>query len=325
MKMNRALGRIQESLTATRDEICQLAFGRIKAGLMTFVRTNPIPDLQQLELVSSAPLASLLKPSSNSAKYAALYNLSSLHSLQAHLGQGIIPRQRITNILRAMPSNIARIVRNGNVINSQVQYSLITNNGSHDLMVASTKDIKQALMAMKFPDLTVDINNIHRRLDLPIPGTAEFSALFSGIWKIKNPALRAIRLKLCYKDIFSNERRHRFGIADSPECSVCNQIETVEHQLYECQNARRLWQMFQAVTGVGPRSFRDIFLYNSNSECEIVKSVIIKALIQIDRSKNSPDKAIASLCSHFLRIEAARKSMNERPCADLISKLNLIQ
>ena len=44
---------------------------------------------------------------------------------------------------------------------------------------------------------------------------------WSNIWKIKNPRVGSIRLKVLYKDVFSNERPTRLGISNSNKCIVC--------------------------------------------------------------------------------------------------------
>ena len=64
------------------------------------------------------------------------------------------------------------------------------------------------------------------------------------LWKIRNPILRNYRLKVMYKDVYCQERRHRFKLSDSPMCLCCGEIETVQHQLYDCPNACRLWHVY---------------------------------------------------------------------------------
>ena len=107
--------------------------------------------------------------------------------------------------------------------------------------------------------------------------------MFKNIWAIKNSTLRAIRLKAVYKDIFSNERRYRFNIAPSPDCEVCGQVESVEHQLVLCRNATRIWNFFYRSTGISIGSLYEVLTCTGNLEVEIVKSFMIKALLQIDR------------------------------------------
>ena len=172
--------------------------------------------------------------------------------------------------------------------------------------------------------MAVDLKKIYRRVDLPSPGTDRCIELFSNVWKLKHPALRALRLKLCYKNVYSNERRHRFGLTDSPLCAECQHEETVEHQIFECQNAKRLWAMYRNVTGSEIRTFGEVLLCSSLVEIEIVKSAIIKALIQIDRNHHTPVKVIAKECAHYVRLEAIANSTIRAKALALIDKLNAV-
>ena len=67
------------------------------------------------------------------------------------------------------------------------------------------------------------------------------------LWKIRNPSLRNIRLKVLYKDVYCQERRNRFGLADSPFCEICNSVEDVQHQLFDCKNSKRMWQLYEKI------------------------------------------------------------------------------
>ena len=219
-----------------------------------------------------------------------------------------------------MPQQVARLIRATNLLDVEPRLALLTLNNQTDL--TSTKSLKQALLDQKFPNPGIDLNRVHRRQDLPNLGSDSQVEHFSKLWQIKHPALRAIRLKLCHKNIFSNERRHRFGLSDSPFCTSCLLIETVEHQLFECANAQRLWLMYRNIAGQEISSFADLLLCSSSIELESLKSAIIKALIQINRSHSVPEKVIAQECAHFLRIEAIVNSPARTRLLNLVNKLN---
>ena len=154
---------------------------------------------------------------------------------------------------------------------------------------------------------------------------ADFSKTFTNIWAIKHPNLRAIRLKVIYKDIFSNERRHRFGIGASPLCEVCGAVESVEHHLHLCPNAIRMWELYQRITGEKIDSLVDIILCSTNLESEIIKSTLLKALIQIDRSKSLPERALVAQCAFFLGLEARVNRRKADSIKDVITRiLNLV-
>ena len=62
----------------------------------------------------------------------------------------------------------------------------------------------------------------------------------------------------------------------------------------------------------------------SNVEDEIVKSVILKALLQIDRSQNITDRGILIDCSYYLGIEAKVKSSLATKIQKAIDKIRLL-
>ena len=280
-----------------------------------------MPDIQQLDLISSTPLSVLLKAGSSAAKFVNQYGLEDLYLVQSAIARDVIPRQRINCILRALPQVISRLIRANSLSNSQSRFYLFTPNGEIEGDSASSKVIKSVVMTLKLGNLSIDLNRIHRTGDLPNLESPELAQLFVHTWQIKNPALRAIKLKLCYKNIYSNERRHRFGLADSPLCVGCTQVESIAHQLVECDNAQRLWVMFRSITGENVQSLKDLILCSSSLENEILKIAIIKSLIQINRNHNVPTRVIALECAYFLRVEAIANSSKERALTLIISKL----
>ena len=130
---------------------------------------------------------------------------------------------------------------------------------------------------------------------------AEKSSWFN-LWKIRNPILRSCRLKVMYKDIYSQERRFRFGLTDSPKCLICGEIETVEHQLFVCKNARRLWQIYNNIFAE-QISFEQSVLAQSALDKELVKAVINKLLIQIDRSRHLSIQNAIMRIRQFIQLE----------------------
>ena len=103
------------------------------------------------------------------------------------------------------------------------------------------------------------------------------------LWKIRNPILRNYRLKVMYKDVYCQERRHRFKLSDSPMCLCCGEIETVQHQLYDCPNARRLWRVYNEIFNT-TIPFKNVILSEADVVGELIKAVIIGFLAQINRS-----------------------------------------
>ena len=175
-------------------------------------------------------------------------------------------------------------------------------------------------MGRKIPNLGPDLGKIYKRTDWP-PPDFEVSSTFKGIWDIKHPTLRAIRLKILYKDVFSNERRYRFGISDSPLCASCGQIESVDHHLFSCRNAIRIWNLFQRLTRNKQESLFDVVRCDLPLEIEIIKTVLIKALLQVDRSSTMIEKAMIMDCVFYLKIEATVNRAKSRLLREYAERL----
>ena len=127
------------------------------------------------------------------------------------------------------------------------------------------------------------------------------------LWLIKDPYLRHIRLKVAWKDIMSNERCHRFRMIEDSSCAICGRIETVTHQLWECPNARRIWEYCSVVSRLHPEelgiTLYDRIDYNQNAAVELIKSQTFRYLIQMDRSATLTYEEFKSKIRHILNIE----------------------
>ncbi|MBM3939015.1 MAG: zinc-binding domain-containing protein, partial [Sphingomonadales bacterium] len=108
---------------------------------------------------------------------------------------------------------------------------------------------------------------------------------------------------VAYKDIMSNERRARFGITENNSCQICGAVESVEHQLFECSNASRMWSIVELLTRRNNDSYMDRIYMNDNYGIELVKSVIFKLLIQIDRSRHATMDTVKKEIIKWLSIE----------------------
>ena len=72
-------------------------------------------------------------------------------------------------------------------------------------------------------------------------------------WTKKLKSLTSTRhkniiLRTMHGDIFSNSRLFKFGLRTNPSCSNCDaQVETKQHRLFECPNARRSWEKLEQI------------------------------------------------------------------------------
>ena len=200
--------------------------------------------------------------------------ISSLNEIIKY-GRNIVNKvvKMLPNIFRGLMGSTFPSVAVGPSLIIQSKLKLISGLSSRLLQ----KTIKEQFnKCIKFT-----VNSKHDQVS---SGDHEDKQCFFNLWKIRNPVLRNCRLKVLYKDIFCHERRHRFGISDSPFCKICKNTETVQHQLYECNNAKRMWMVFENIFSV-QINYKSIIIVGPDKCQELVKSLLIKLLIQIDRSE----------------------------------------
>ena len=103
--------------------------------------------------------------------------------------------------------------------------------------------------------------------------------------------------------MYSNERRCRFGLTDSPSCQICGGVETVQHQLFECRNACALRVLVKNTYNYEFENLESVIIPGKNAHEEMIKSVMLKSLIQIDRSAGFTEEGLKSMVNYFLTIE----------------------
>ena len=301
---HRALRELQHSTMASSDDISRIAQKILRANCRKFAEQFSIPDLRELGLISGIPLSNLVLPDTRASESAIRESFESLASLQMAYNSGGRLRKAAIVTMRAIPKQFSTLIRGGEIVQSETKSVWFSGSVINIADSLSSKALRIEIMAGKHPLLEIRLEKIYKRADWPPPPRVEYTDLYRNIWKIKHPSLRAIRLKTIYKDIFSNERRYRFKIIDSPACEICGLPETVEHHMFQCRNAARIWALFQRITGVKIDSLFDVIDCSQHRELEIIKSSLIKALIQIDRSKNCSDSALIAECGYYLGIEA---------------------
>ena len=147
--------------------------------------------------------------------------------------------------------------------------------------------------------------NPAERHEIPSSTFPDIRSTWSNLWLIKNPTLRAIRLKILHKDIWTQVKRRKLGISNTDECSSCKEREDVAHQLFKCPNSVRFWKIYHELFGGNlergnPFTYIDV---SNNVLVEVVKSAIFKMLIQIDRSINLTQQQIKRSISYWIHLE----------------------
>ena len=106
---------------------------------------------------------------------------------------------------------------------------------------------------------------------------------------------------------------------------ICSASETVEHQLLTCPNAQSFWNHYYLFTAQQVHSLEDIITASQSTAIEIVKSIILKKLIQIDRSSGLPMSVVKQECLYFLRLEIIVNRKKQSELQGLIDVINNVQ
>ena len=307
-----------ESLGGDISGVAKISLRALYRECLTEVDLN----IQNVMALSGIPLVVMLKEGSLAAKTAAEVGLTSVHELQRAILNNQISRRQSNLIIAQLPATVANIVRANLALDGEPTLPVTQKDSLIDLGNLKSRQIRAELAGGRLlGNHKVEARIIHKE-----PNWQEPDEWQNNLWKIKNPALRGIRLKLLYKDIFCNERRHRFGLSDSALCQGCGDIETVSHQLFQCRNASRMWEWFTESTGIRINSLMEIVTVTEDSQVEIIKSVAIKKLIQIDRSTGCTKQEFIAECIYYLKIEklASKKPSLVTACEALIRRLSQI-
>ena len=155
---------------------------------------------------------------------------------------------------------------------------------------------------------------------------------WQNLWQISNPTLRAIRLKVLYKDIWCQEKRFKLGISGDPSCTICGETETALHQLFLCTNAQKFWNigvrvaesLDQTISRTSHYFLTNMIEVTNDITIEIIKAVIFKLLIQIDRSKELSELDVKRTILHYLNIEHCSLSKRLKNNVTLLNNLHSI-
>ena len=307
MTKHHKLSTLQSSYRGHNDELSASVAACLRGHYRSTLNEG-IPDLQQIAQISSIPLKLLLTPNTRAFQYATAHELKSLYELQRAILNDRISRTFANIIIKQLPASIRMLLRSNSLVDSRPAIVIsIDSDSLTPVDQINTAHLRRRILSLKSRIGPVKAKEVYKQ-----PLWDEPESWQKHLWRIGNPHLRAYRLKLLYKDIFSNERRFRFKIADSPNCTICGQVESVTHQLFECRNAQRLWNMYNAITGRVIGTMLDVIICTNRTELEIIKSIIVKHLIQIDRSSGTDYATLKREIKHYYQVEANVNTKNSQ-------------
>ena len=288
-----------------KEDIKTKARTIIRKLLLHYLNTLTTIDTDDNQWMSQMRSDFLVKPYSKTHHLMSKLDIgtvSSIRSAQCRRGE-------LSQIRKALPSRILYVVDNPeSYTRSECIHFIPVMNKVKDISKATSKEINDAIKAVLHKKCLY-----HPSDKFPIDRSffSDIRTTWHNLWRIKNPTLRAIRLKILYKDVWCQEKRLKLGISSDDRCTICGESESVMHQLFFCNNAKRLWDIGRNVVGTNEliiaendlSTISKLIEVSPSIPSEIVKSVIFKLLIQIDRSSNLNDTDIRRIIAQWLNIE----------------------
>jgi hypothetical protein len=102
----------------------------------------------------------------------------------------------------------------------------------------STKELQRTLKVAKSK---ISVQNFSIKL-----GTIDYRKenIIKFRYQCKNVKLRHIYYRLITKDFFTMEKMFKYRMVDNNKCKRCGEVETYKHLLWECREAKNIWQLF---------------------------------------------------------------------------------
>jgi exonuclease III len=250
---------------------------------MLWRKNTRIPDnIDEVTLISGLHASHIMKQESKALKLTLSLGLNSARDIQDAIINEHIGRRSKNIILKGLPNVIRIMITNGQLLDSNLGVCIPLSeyvDEPHNIKSIALQDhLKKALNKCE----SISVATIYKRPEW----TNKNEAWISKLWKIKHPTLRHYRFKLLMKDIFCQERMKRFHMVQSEICKICGQKETVQHQMFDCINAQKIRQFaYRIDNNFTLNEFYSLIEVGDDKNMELMKCLIIKLLVQLDRSK----------------------------------------
>jgi hypothetical protein len=144
---------------------------------------------------------------------------------------------------------------------------------------------------------------------------------------------KSLLLRIAHGEIYTKEKLYRYGLADSPKCSRCDQVEDLEHKLIKCEYVARIWRLVLSltdglypVTQFQPQPSIENKILGVNGTCDPLALTIHAEIIQrIIALKDGATYLLSP--KHFTLLAIRNIERSERldsvkeKCNDLLEKL----
>ncbi len=217
-------------------------------------------------------------------------------------------------VISTFPKTLIDIVKcyNGdaNTINSKLSYLYLSEDKRLAIELVTTKKLQYSLKIALGRVETMDFKS---KLAIDDFNTSNITTVRRHC---KNAKLRNIYFRLIHNDFFTHSRMKRYKMTISDKCPRCEQIETTEHLLWECNHAKNIWNLYnELMTRLGRldciiKEYNQIFCAGEIMGITIIKMKVIQEMIQIKRPTNWDKERLDLLVNQIVNMERHNYNLN---------------
>ena len=100
----------------------------------------------------------------------------------------------------------------------------------------------------------------------------------------------------------------KFKMVNNDKCKRCNEVENYKHLIWECREARKIWQLYnEYATSVNQQGevieYDNVYKIGNNANMNKVKIKIIQEMIQMERPTNWTIENINNIAKNINKLE----------------------
>ena len=124
---------------------------------------------------------------------------------------------------------------------------------------------------------------------------------------------KIFKFRLLHLDIFTNQRMFKFKMIDDDKCTICGEIETIKHAIWDCNRAKLVWDYVKRlIVVIAPEidvTLGSLFIgFNpTNPIVETILTRITQRLLSYDRSSVIVPQELRSILGQYATLNTNDK------------------
>ena len=113
------------------------------------------------------------------------------------------------------------------------------------------------------------------------------------------------------------EKMFKYKMVSNNKCKRCGEVETYKHLLWECREAKNIWQLFnEFLTNINENNekvheYDNLFRIGNKGNVSKIKMKIIQGMIQIERPYGWTIEKIKEIAYDIRNIEMYNSTINK--------------